>query len=137
MRIRDWSSDVCSSDLATQYAVSAGALYTISKSDTLDVTLRNGRYSQERVSPDSPTQASRPIRFTLSGGTATYTHVFNRLRVRGVIDVENRNYGDSVTPDGTPIDQDFRDHTTYTEIGRASCREECVNTGRSRWSQYH
>src|SRR3546814_9666515 len=82
MRIRDWSSDVCSSENATQYAVSAGALYTISKSDTLDVTLRNGRYSQERVSPDSPTQASRPIRFTLSGGTATYTHVFNRLRVR-------------------------------------------------------
>src|SRR3546814_3856342 len=86
-----------SSENATQYAVSAGALYTISKSDTLDVTLRNGRYSQERVSPDSPTQASRPIRFTLSGGTATYTHVFNRLRVRGVIDVENRDYSDSVT----------------------------------------
>ena len=73
-----------SSENATQYSVNVGALYTISKSNTLN------------------------------GGTATYTHVFNRLRVRGVIDVENRNYGDSVTPDGTPIDQDFRDHTTYT-----------------------
>ena len=108
-----------SSENATQYAVSAGALYTISKSDTLNITLRNGRYSQERVSPDSPTQASRPIRFTLNGGTATYTHVFNRLRLRGVFDVENRNYSDSVTPGGDPIDQDFRDHTSYsgTAIG--------------------
>lgn len=103
-----------SSENATQYSVNAGALYTISNSDTLNITLRNGRYSQERVSPDSPTQADRPIRFTQSGGTAAYTHVFNRLRVRGVLDVENRNYGDSVTPDGAPIDQDFRDHTTYT-----------------------
>lgn len=102
------------SENATQYSVNAGALYTISKSNTLNVMLRNGRYSQERVSPDSPTQASRPVRFTLSGGTATYTHVFNRLRVRGVVDVENRNYSDSVTPGGDPIDQDFRDHTTYT-----------------------
>ncbi len=102
------------SENATQYSVNAGALYTISKSDTLNLVLRNGRYSQERVSPDSPTQASRPVRFTLNGGTATYTHVFNRLRVRGVLDVENRNYGDSITPGGDEIDQDFRDHTTYT-----------------------
>ena len=102
------------SENATQYSVNAGALYTISKSDTLNVTLRNGRYSQERVSPDSPTQASRPVRFDLNGGTATYTHVFNRLRVRGVLDVENRNYGDSLTPGGEEIDQDFRDHTIYT-----------------------
>ena len=102
------------SENATQYAVNAGALYTISKSDTFNLALRNGRYSQERVSPDSPTQATRPIRFTLSEGTATYTHVFNRLRVRGVFDVENRNYADSVTPSGAAIDQDFRDHTTYT-----------------------
>jgi len=103
-----------SSENATQYSVNAGALYTISKSDTLNLTLRHGRYSQERVSPDSPTQASRPVRFDLSGGTATYTHVFNRLRVRGVVDIENRNYGDSVTPGGEEIDQDFRDHTVYT-----------------------
>lgn len=102
------------SENATQYSVNAGALYTISRSNTLNIMLRNGRYSQERVSPDSPTQADRPIRFTQSGGTATYTHVFNRLRVRGVLDVENRNYSDSVTPGGDPIDQDFRDHTTYT-----------------------
>ena len=103
-----------SSENATQYRVDAGALYTISSSDTLDVTLRNGRYSQERVSPDSPTQAARPIRFMLTGGTATYTHVFNRLRLSAVFDAENRNYSDSETPTGDPIDQDFRDHTIYT-----------------------
>jgi hypothetical protein len=103
-----------SSENTTQYSVNAGALYTISRSDTLNLTARYGRYSQERVSPDSPTQASRPVRFTVNGGTATYTHVFNRLRVRGVVDVENRNYRDSLTPGGEELDQDFRDHTTYT-----------------------
>lgn len=103
-----------SSENTTQYSVNAGALYTISRSDTLNLTARHGRYSQERVSPDSPTQASRPVRFTVNGGTATYTHVFNRLRVRGVVDVENRNYRDSLTPGGEELDQDFRDHTTYT-----------------------
>ena len=102
------------SENATQYHLDAGALYTISTADKLDVTLRHGRYSQERVSPDSPTQAARPIRFALTGGTATFTHVFNRLRLRGVVDVENRNYRDSETPAGDSIDQDFRDHTIYT-----------------------
>ncbi|MDK2759809.1 MAG: outer membrane beta-barrel protein [Sphingopyxis sp.] len=102
------------SENATQYSVNAGASYIIGKSDTLNVTARHGRYAMERVSPDSPTQASRPIRFTVSGATATYTHVFNRLRVRGVVDVENRNYEDSVTPGGDNIDQDFRDHSSYT-----------------------
>jgi len=103
-----------SSENATQYAINAGANYTISKSDRFDLALRNGRYSQERTSPDSPTLAAEPIRFTLSEGTATYSHTFNRLRVRGVFDVENRNYKDGVTPGGLPVDQDFRDHTTYT-----------------------
>src|SRR3546814_14437674 len=50
-----------SSENATQYRVDAGAFSTIRTSDTLAVTLRNGRYSQERVSPDSPTQAARQI----------------------------------------------------------------------------
>src|SRR3546814_4003061 len=93
-----------SSENATQYAVSAGALYTISKSDTLDVTLRNGRYSQERRSEEHTSEASRPNRFTLSGGTATYTHVLKRLRVRGGIDVENRAYSASVKRGGEPVE---------------------------------
>src|SRR3546814_12266308 len=61
-----------SSENATQYAVSAGALYPISTSDTLDVTLRNGRYSQDTLSHHSPPPASRPRRLTLRGVNATH-----------------------------------------------------------------
>lgn len=102
------------SENSTQYSLNAGARYTISKSDSVDIALRTGRYSQERVSPDSPTQAARPVRFTVKGATASYAHVFNRLRLRGIVDVENRDYRDGVTPGGEAIDQDFRDHTSYT-----------------------
>lgn len=102
------------SENATQYNFDAHALYTIARDTNLSVTASHGRYSQERVSPDSPTNAVHPTRFTITDGSATLSHVFNRLRVRGVLDVENRNYRDGRTPAGDTVDQDFRDHTTVT-----------------------
>jgi hypothetical protein len=106
-----------SSENATQYTLGGGALYTISRSDTLNITAQHGRYSEERVSPDSPTGIVRPNRFNLTEGSAIYTHVFNRLRVRGVFEFENRNYTDGETPSGEIVDQDFRDRTTLTGTG--------------------
>src|SRR3546814_17957039 len=40
-----------SSENASQYRVAAGAFYTTTTSDTLDVTLRHGPYHTERLSP--------------------------------------------------------------------------------------
>lgn len=102
------------SENATQYNFDAHALYTIARDTNLSITASHGRYSQERVSPDSPTNAVRPTRFTITDGSATLSHVFNRLRLRGVLDVENRNYRDGRTPTGESVDQDFRDRTTVT-----------------------
>lgn len=107
------------SENATQYSLKADARYTISSSDTLEFDAAHARYSEERVSPDSPTGVVRPNRFTVSEATASYTHVFNRLRVRGVVNVETRDYRDGVTPDGTVIDQSFRNRTALTGTGIA------------------
>ncbi len=105
------------SENATQYVLDGRALYTIRRDTTLSVQLVNARYSEERVSPDSPTGVVRPNRFTLTSGNASLSHVFNRLRVRGVVDVENRNYRDGRSPTGAVVDQDFRDRTTITTTG--------------------
>lgn len=105
------------SENATQYIFDTRALYTISRDTTLSLVASHGRYSQERVSPDSPTNSIRPTRFTITDGGATLSHTFNRLRLRGVLDVENRDYRDGRTPTGTVVDQDFRDHTTVTATG--------------------
>lgn len=107
------------SENATQYSLKAAARYAISSSDTLEFEAAHARYSEERVSPDSPTGVVRPNRFTVSEATANYTHVFNRLRMRGVVNVEKRDYRDGVTPDGTVVDQDFRNRTTVTGTGIA------------------
>lgn len=49
------------SENATQYSLRAGARYTISSSDTLEVDAAHARYSEERVSPDSRLAWCGPI----------------------------------------------------------------------------
>jgi len=103
----------------TQYLVSAGAQYTISKADRFDLSLSHGRFAEERVSPDSPTGVISPNRFTITQGSASYAHTFNRLRLSSVLEVERRDYRNGVTPAGVVVDQDFRDRTSYTGTGIA------------------
>lgn len=105
------------SENATQYNFDGHALYTISRDTSLTLAASHGRYSQERVSPDSPTNAVRPTRFTITDGSAALSHTFNRLRLRGVVDVEKRDYQDGRTPTDAVVDQDFRDHVTVTATG--------------------
>src|SRR3546814_3432740 len=84
MRISDWSSDVCSSDLYVPYAPW-----------TPPPPGRSMETSpQENTSPEDPTV------FASQKGT-------------------------------------HHEHRVRHEIGRASCREKCVSTCRSRWSPYH
>ena len=113
-----------SSENRTQYTLNGSGHYTISNSTTLNVVGRHGRYAEERISPDSPTGVDRPNRFTVSEMGATASHVFNRLRVRGVLNAERRDYEDGRTPSGVTIDQDFRDHSTLTA---AAIGEYAVN----------
>lgn len=102
---------------ATQYNLGASAAYTISRDNRLNLSLAHGRFLQERVSPDSPEQVIRPVRFTVTEGTAAYSHAFNRLRIQGIGSIERRDYRDEVNTLGDVVDQDFRDRTTYTGTG--------------------
>jgi hypothetical protein len=103
----------------TNYRFDGSAHYVISNETTFDLSLLHGRFAQERTDPDSPALVQRPIRFTISEASGTVTHVFNRLRLRGVLDVENRNYRDGRDALGRVVDEDFRDRTTVTGTGIA------------------
>lgn len=102
---------------ATQYDLGGSARYTISNATGANLQLRRARLFEERVSPDSPTGVVRPNRFTLTEATGTVAHVFNRLRISGTLQAENRDYVDNTDPAGLVIDQDFRDRTTVTGTG--------------------
>ena len=103
----------------TNYRLDGGAHYVISNATTVDLSLLHGRFAQERTDPDSPALAQRPIRFTISEATGAVTYVFNRLRLRGELGVENRNYRDGRDSLGVVVDEDFRDRTTVTSTGIA------------------
>src|SRR3546814_18825104 len=105
MRISDWSSDVCSSDLKATRA---------------------------------------PIRNEANNGLSNKTGTLAMARTM-------EPHSASAQFFINVKDNDFLDHSAPTvqgwgsavfgevteEIGRASCREECVSTWRSRWSPYH
>ena len=103
----------------TNYRFDGGAHYVISNALTVDLSALHGRFAQERTDPDSPALVQRPIRFTISEATGAATYVFNRLRLRGELGVENRNYRDGRDALGVVVDEDFRDRTTVTGTGIA------------------
>jgi hypothetical protein len=103
----------------TNYRFDGSAHYVISNALTVDLSALHGRFAQERTDPDSPALVQRPIRFTISEATGAATYVFNRLRLRGVLDVENRNYRDGRDALGVVVVEDFRDRTTVTGTGIA------------------
>src|SRR3546814_13263770 len=93
MRISDWSSDVCSSDLPIVADIA------------LEITA-----------------------IALAGGKAP-------LAGNGrVVGLGGRGAGIHADPHGVAPGKLI---AHPAQIGRASCREECVRTCRSRWSPYH
>src|SRR3546814_12471483 len=99
MRISDWSSDVCSSDLRwVPHGHPPVSAWTVLEDTGLDI---------ERARKDR--------------------------RLSGIVAMLNRHaeYMQTTETRATP--------TSFVngKIGRASCREECVSTCRSRWSPYH
>ncbi|MBK5264077.1 MAG: outer membrane beta-barrel protein, partial [Alphaproteobacteria bacterium] len=102
------------SENTDDYAVQGSARYTIRRNTILDLRLLQSRNSEERTSPDSPAAIVRPNRFDRSEAYGELAHSFNRLRLRGTLDYERRNYIDNHDNAGNEIDQDFRDRSTLT-----------------------
>src|SRR3546814_12810422 len=105
MRISDWSSDVCSSDLLREVPAPV-------------------------VDPDAPLQ--------LLVTTLDYDNYRGQTAI-GRIFAGKVNKGEAVVRiklNGDIVPEKIQ-YLFVQEIGRASCREECVSTCRSRWSPYH
>src|SRR3546814_15234229 len=102
MRISDWSSDVCSSDLAkAAHAASQAKLQT-------NLALTAG--TSIEAHPDVMQAADQLRKAWLAN---------SRTRLPAPVD-------GMIAPRSVQVGQH--------EIGRESCREECVRTCRSRWS---
>src|SRR3546814_21147986 len=102
MRISDWSSDVCSSDLLVWLAPVAGALC-----------------GRKEMAHDHTT---RPDRARFRTGQHAGAHPLPRMAwvVLGTFLQPPEGFHPGL-------------HDRTGQIGRASCREECVSTCRSRW----
>src|SRR3546814_19491838 len=145
MRISDWSSDVCSSDLLGVMAWEAGLRY-----ETTDSDIESSQDGEAiRVSKDynellpslhlkwDLTDADR-ISLSLAGSIKRAN--FNEL-IPALLDGE---YGDNdyignphldpETANGLDLGSERR--LGKREIGRAQCRERGGQTCRSRWSPY-
>src|SRR3546814_11353166 len=125
MRISDWSSDVCSSDLAgpADGWLTQDALWLVSK--TVSDKLRAHLLSQG-----------------IDGIPASNTAAFNVLQDHGIV---------QPTPDGKAIwkatdtsDAGWSHAFTFLKLSPAMIRseerrvgKECVSTCRSRWAPYH
>src|SRR3546814_13930674 len=100
MRISDWSSDVCSSDLLTSSATGSHGQLQLNA---------NGSYTYTLTSPvDGPTANDGPL--TLAGA-----EVFTYQAVDGSGNIANGTITIDVVDDVTTAADD--------EIGRATCRE--------------
>src|SRR3546814_11913218 len=107
MRISDWSSDVCSSDLFLFVSVTAGDRLCHA---ARGMALENFALCAAKSGLDC---------LDLVQDVDAVTIVLDHL-----------GYTTHLSFDPAKTIDD-------AEIGRASCREECVSTCRSRWSPYH
>src|SRR3546814_17764529 len=117
MRISDWSSDVCSSDLLI--AATAGLFWA---TPTGFIPAQDQGYFL--------VVAKLPSGASVERTDEVLQKVARRvLPVDGVLGSVMLAGFDGPSPTLAP--------NSAAAIGRASCRKECVRTGRSRWSPYH
>lgn len=104
----------------TQYGGSASGAYDIDRSTQVTANVSAARYTESRSSLGSFQGSASPVTFTdLSAGVGV-SHTFDKLTLRGGGAIDYRNFSDTAFPDGTPIDQDYRDVATTTGSGSAS-----------------
>src|SRR3546814_17413161 len=108
MRISDWSSDVCSSDLIA-------AAHHVAQ-----LLVRLAVFTGQRARRAKFADQAFP---ELLGAQAVLA--FARAHERRGLDTGNQH---------VLLAKNAQPHDRPVQIGRASCREECVSTCRSRWS---
>src|SRR3546814_11382365 len=116
MRISDWSSDVCSSDLIEQGDIDLGIA------------------AESRIAP--PQTATPHLGGHTCIGVVATNAVLDKTALRHVAGMAHDGLARAIRPVHTPFDGD----TLFAMATRSEERrvgKECVSTCRSRWSPYH
>src|SRR3546814_14267738 len=134
MRIRDWSSDVCSSDLVVNYlfAVFLGEGTALARRDEGEDLLRGAaELHAERRDDERPIDEDRMRHHRVDEGVVVETFVAEaEVREGRSLFAQQRTRGDAGAPDKL-LKQCAR-RSEERRVGK-----ECVSTCRSRWSPYH
>src|SRR3546814_15967976 len=112
MRISDWSSDVCSSDLKLKRDVRIGVSVIISSNEHPKSSIGEDELTTQVM------HAPRPRVHLMGGDGGGWALDDDLAQTRAALAgaIEEADLG---------------------KIGRASVGKECVSTSRSRWSPYH
>src|SRR3546814_14964868 len=125
MRISDWSSDVCSSDLISKQLPDVLKAAHAHKGTSFVEIFQNCIVYNKDVFADFTEKKNADL------GQLWLEHGKPMLFAKGT-------KGLRLNLDHLHLEVvDIVDGDWAAEIGRASCREECVSTCRSRWSPYH
>jgi hypothetical protein len=73
---------------------------------------------EDRGSPDSPFNASKPVQYDTTGGLVGYEHKINRIRFNVLNDAQHLDYENSISSSDTFINNDDRDRQKNTSTGR-------------------
>ncbi|AEV37442.1 hypothetical protein PSE_2934 [Pseudovibrio sp. FO-BEG1] len=100
--------------------VSTGARLEVLRDFTLDLGAGMEARQYELGEADTSSDAKHGIRREAYSATTRISKVFNRLRFIGGGTVSHFNYHDVEARDGSTIDQDTRDGTRYSLIGKVN-----------------
>lgn len=85
----------------------------------IDLGASYGKATEPRNSPNATTGAKEPTQYDTTSANLGGSREFNRLRLSTRFDIVKTDYQDSRTGPGVVIDQDYRDRTTTSLLGRA------------------
>src|SRR3546814_20228649 len=131
MRISDWSSDGCSSDLLAGAGILAGAQVALDSDGTITFTgaIQDSTCVVDHTDPHNQTVNLAPVNQTAFSGAGSTTG-WQEFEIK-LKDCSGTTYNTARAY--------FESGTTVNTEGRTEARhvgKECVRTFRSRWSPY-
>lgn len=99
--------------------VGAAGRLDIQRDAFLEGGLRYAALTEPRTSAGAAFAAAKPIEYDTFSAFVGGRRAANRLLFQGQFGLDQVDYDDAISFGGTPIDQDFRDHTQTTGMVRA------------------
>jgi len=100
------------------YAIGTNGRLDIDRSSSLTANASFARATESRYISANAQEARDPAQYTVATAQLRYSKEFNRVRIRGDVELKKSNFEDTTSFAGALIDQDFRDGTVYEYTGR-------------------